>query len=75
MKRELAAAGFWRSAIGENHGLNSRTGDEWVTAGEATDTDRLRWLITKAEADDFDAIPEDFHQARQYIDSLMLKAL
>lgn len=39
-----SASGFWRSARGENHGLNSMPGDVWVVPGDITDTDRLNWL-------------------------------
>ena len=38
--------GFWRSASGENHGRDSRPGDVWVSPGDITDSDRLRWLHT-----------------------------
>lgn len=68
-----SASGFWRSAHGENHGRNSVPGDEWVTAGEATDTDRLRWTVEHFDDYDWANLPEDLGQARQYIDSQMMK--
>ena len=66
-----SASGFWRSARGDNHGRDSRPGDEWVTADAMTDTDRLRWLCDQS-LDIFRNMPDDFGQAREYIDSLML---
>lgn len=64
--------GFWRSPRGENHGLNSKPGDEWAHEGDIHDTDRLRWLVMNFDEDAFFNMPEDFGMAREYIDELML---
>lgn len=64
--------GFWRSPRGENHGLNSKPGDEWAHEGDIHDTDRLRWIVLNFDEDDFFNMPEDFGMAREYIDALML---
>lgn len=64
--------GFWRSPRGENHGLNSKPGDEWAREGDIHDTDRLRWLVDNITEEIAVMMPDDFGQARQYIDELML---
>lgn len=64
--------GFWRSPRGENHGRDSKPGDEWAHEGDITDTDRLRWLVLNFDEDTFFNMPEDFGMAIEYIDELML---
>lgn len=64
--------GFCRSPRGENHGLDSKPGDEWANEGDIHDTDRLRWLVLNFDEDQFFNMPEDFGMAREYIDELML---
>jgi hypothetical protein len=64
--------GFWRSPRGESHGLNSKPGDEWVHEGDIHDTDRLQWLVDNITEEIAVMMPDDFGQARQYIDELML---
>ena len=41
--------GFWRSARGENHGLNSQPGDVWTEPGDITDTDRLNQILAMSK--------------------------
>jgi len=65
--------GFWRSATGENHERKFKPGDEWVTADTVTDTDRLRWAVQHFDAYDWYHLPEDFGQAREYIDAQMME--
>jgi len=63
--------GFWRSARGENHGLNSQPGDEWVNSNEITDTDRLRWIVEYLVESNVGEMPDDFGLARNWIDMRM----